>query len=241
MIGIIGFGRFGKLTARFLAQDFTVWVYTKSEKEAIVKSIGARIGSMEKVCRQKILILCVPISIIPETIKRIAPFLKKGTVVIDVCSVKVEPIKWMTTLLPEFVSILPTHPMFGPDSAVNTLSGRKIVLCNGRIDPILYAKIKTWLEEKKLKIIETTAEDHDRKIARSLCLTHFVGRALARLGITKLDIDTEGYNRLLNILEVVENDSWQLFEDMNRYNPHAREERVAFMQAIQNVHERLES
>jgi prephenate dehydrogenase len=241
MIGIVGFGRFGKLTARLLSKDFKVWVHTRKQKEAQVKAIGAHIGGLERVCRQKILILCVPISNINEMLKRISPYLKKGTVVVDVCSVKVEPIKWMTTILPEFVSILPTHPMFGPDSAVDSLTGRKIVLCKGRIDPHLYAKIKAWLEEKKLTVIETTAEDHDRKIARSLCLTHFVGRTLSRLEITKLDIDTEGYNRLLHILEVVENDTWQLFEDMNRYNPHARKERIALMQAMQDIHERLES
>jgi prephenate dehydrogenase len=241
MIGIIGFGRFGKLTARFLSQDFKVWVHTRSHKEAQVKAIGAHMGDLERVCRQKIIILCVPISNIYEMLKRISPYLKKGTIVVDVCSVKVEPIKWMTTLLPESVSILPTHPMFGPDSAVNSLEGRKIVLCRGRTAPHIYAKIKTWLEKKKLMVIETTAEDHDRKIARSLCLTHFVGRTLAQLGIAELDIDTEGYNRLLHILGVVENDTWQLFEDMNRYNPHARKERIALMQAMQDVHERLES
>jgi prephenate dehydrogenase len=184
--------------------------------------------------------LCVPISTIAANLKRIAPLLKKGTVVIDVCSVKVQPVEWMTTHLPDFVSILPTHPMFGPDSAATSLMGRKIVLCKGRITPQVYAKIKGWLESKNLVIIETTAEDHDRKIAKSLSLTHFVGRSLAQWGAVELDIDTEGYNRLMHILGVVEHDTWQLFEDMNRYNPYARKERIAFMEAMQKVHERLE-
>lgn len=240
MIGIIGFGRFGELTARYLSEDFEVWVNTRSRKETQIAAAGAKVGSLEKVCEQKIVIICVPISTVGATLKHIAPLLKKGSIVVDVCSVKVQPENWMMTYLPEYVDILPTHPMFGPDSAADSLEGRKIVLCNGRIAPAAYAKIKAYLERRKLVIFETTAEDHDRQIARSLCLTHFVGRSLARLGAAKLDIDTEGYNRLLHILGVVEHDTWQLFEDINHYNPHARKERLAFMAAMQAVHERLE-
>ena len=241
MIGIIGFGRFGQLTARYLSKDFVVWVHTRSDKDQQIQASGARVGTLETVCAQKVLILCVPISTIPSNLQRIAPLLKKGTVVVDVCSVKVQPIQWMMRYLPEFVSILPTHPMFGPDSAANTLEGRKIVLCHGRIEARIYNAIKSWLEDQKLVIIETSAEDHDRKIARSLTLTHFLGRSLAQMGATELDIDTEGYKRLLHILGVVEFDTWQLFEDMNRYNPHAEKERLAFMDAMRKVHERLES
>ena len=32
MIGIIGFGRFGKLTARYLAEEFDVAVYHRTDK-----------------------------------------------------------------------------------------------------------------------------------------------------------------------------------------------------------------
>ena len=35
----------------------------------------------------------------------------------------------MQELLPQDVSILATHPIFGPDSAADSLKGRKIALC----------------------------------------------------------------------------------------------------------------
>jgi prephenate dehydrogenase len=54
-----------------------------------------------------------------------------------------------------------------------------------------------------------------------------------------LDIDTEGYKRLLHVLGVVENDTWQLFEDMNRYNPYATETRQAFLNAVEKIHAKL--
>jgi prephenate dehydrogenase len=55
------------------------------------------------------------------------------------------------------------------------------------------------------------------------------------MGARPQEIDTEGYQRLLRILEVVEHDTWQLFEDMNRFNPHAAEIRQRFMQALAEI------
>jgi len=236
MIGLIGYGRFGRLAVQHMSPDFKVMVYTRiSDKDADIHNAGGRLVSLEEVCAQKIVILCVPISAMQSTLKQIAPLLAPRTIVVDVCSVKEYPAQWMQALLPESVDILATHPMFGPDSAAKTLVGHKIVLCPERIDRNRYKKIKAWLEQKKLTLIESTPSEHDQKIAVSLSLTHFIGRSLFKFGAPALDIDTEGYRRLLHILGVVKNDTWQLFEDMHRYNPYAREKREAFMAAMAGI------
>ena len=90
-----------------------------------------------------------------------------------------------------------------------------------------------------LVVIRTTAEEHDEKIAVSLSLTHFIGRSLSAFGARDLDIDTEGYKRLMHILGVVSHDTWQLFEDMHTYNPYAKQKRQAFIDAMTDIHERL--
>jgi prephenate dehydrogenase len=131
--------------------------------------------------------------------------------------------------------------MFGPDSAAETLAGAKIVLCRDRISRANYEKVANWLKDQDLVVIETTAEEHDRQIAVTLALTHFLGRSLSAFGAEKLPIDTEGYKRLMHILEVVENDTWQLFQDMHRYNPFAAEQRSRFLEAMQQINERLEA
>jgi prephenate dehydrogenase len=112
-------------------------------------------------------------------------------------------------------------------------------LCNVRTPDTVYRKIKSYLLSKGLHPIETTPEIHDEQIAVSLALTHFIGRSLYAFGAKPKKIDTEGYRRLLHVLKVVENDTWQLFEDMNHYNPFAREFRVAFMTAAQTVDQKL--
>jgi prephenate dehydrogenase len=239
MIGILGFGRFGKLMAHYLAGDFDVMVYNRSDNADDIMASGAKPVSLEAACRQKMVILSVPISVFRETLETIAPLLAPDALVLDVCSVKEYPVALMKELLPEQVSILATHPMFGPDSAAHTLQGRKIVLCAERIGHSAYRKIKSYLMSKGLVVIEATPEAHDRQIAVSLALTHFIGRSLAEFGATPLAVDTEGYQRLLHVLGVVENDTWQLFEDMNTYNPYAAENRSAFMAAVQKIHRQL--
>ena len=238
-IGIIGFGRFGELTARYLSKDFSVVVHTRSDKKEAISACGARPVSFETACGQQIVILCMPISAMRETLRQVTPLLREDALVVDVCSVKVYPVQWMREILPYTVSILATHPMFGPDSAADSLKGRKIVLCPERIDSGQYEKIRTWLESQGLVVIKATAQEHDEKIAVSLSLTHFIGRSLSAFGARDLDIDTEGYKRLIHILGVVSNDTWQLFEDMHTYNPYAKQKRQAFIDAMADINERL--
>jgi prephenate dehydrogenase len=65
-----------------------------------------------------------------------------------------------------------------------------------------------------------------------LLLTHFIGRGLIEYGAKDLAIDTKGYRRLMRILSTVENDTWQLFLDMNRYNRFAQKSREDFLTAL---------
>jgi len=241
MIGIIGFGRFGRLMAGYLSRDYTVYVYNRSDKAEQISKIGAIPAELSQAAGQKVVVLSVPISSMPDFLKAIAPWVTPDAVVVDVCSVKVYPVQWMTSLLPSSVDILATHPMFGPDSAATSLLDRKIVLCRTRISDARYDKIKSYLKARGLVVIETTPEEHDRQIAMSLCLTHFIGRTLEASGVGELIIDTEGYKRLLHILEVVTHDTWQLFVDMNRYNPYAEKSRLAFMDAMKTIEERLKN
>jgi prephenate dehydrogenase len=240
MIGIIGFGRFGCLMSQYLARDFEVSVYDSGGNAKEIEKTGAVAVTFEQVCREEIVILPVPISVFRETLSKIKPLIREDALIIDVCSVKAYPVTLMHEILPESVSILATHPMFGPDSAADSLQGRKIVLCKERIQEERYQKIKSYLDGKGLHTIEATPDEHDRQISISLALTHFIGRSLSEFGAEPLGIDTEGYKRLLHVLEVVENDTWQLFVDMHHYNPHAREHRSEMIAAINRVSGKLE-
>jgi prephenate dehydrogenase len=235
MIGIIGYGRFGRLAARYLSKDYPVLVCGRRELPQENMPEGVRRATFDDVCRQRIVIPCMPISSFRDVLAAAAPLMRPDALVADVCSVKEKPVRWMKETMPQTASILGTHPMFGPDSASTGLEGMKIALCRIRIDDGLYGKIVAYLRRTGLTVIETSPEEHDRQIAVSLALTHFIGRSLAAFGARELAIDTEGYKRLLHILGVVEHDTPQLFADMHRFNPYAKAAREAFMRAMAKV------
>ena len=113
----------------------------------------------------------------------------------------------MRTLLPDYVDILGTHPMFGPDSVKDTLFGTKLVLCPERLSDERLNSITHYFQNHGIKIIKTTAEEHDKQMSSSLLLSHFIGKGLLEFGSQEQEIDTKGYRRLLRILETVQNDS----------------------------------
>lgn len=239
-VGIIGFGRLGKLITKYLEEDFTVEVYDiNQEVKPEVEALGARFKSLEEVCKNPIVIPFVPMNKFEGVIKEIAPKLAKDALVIDVCSVKEMPVEVMKKYLPETVSIMATHPMFGPDSAGETLFGTKIAVCPIRIEDKYYQKICSFMRFHGIKVIETTPSEHDKQISHSLLLTHMIGRTLMNMDAKKLPIDTKGYRRLLKILKTVENDSWELFADMNEHNKYAKETRENFLESFNKVIKRL--
>lgn len=239
-LGIIGFGRLGALLTRYLAQDFHTVVYEpRPEAQEAIAACGATAVDFATAAGQDLVLPLVPISQFEEVLQKMVPHLKQGAIVADCCSVKVKPVAAMEQHLPEHVSILATHPMFGPDSAGDTLFGSKLVICPVRIAPERYQSLKVYLEKHGIKLIESTPEEHDEQISRSLFLAHFIGRGLLEIEASPLEIDTKGYRRLMKILLTVENDSWQLFEDMYQHNPYAENTRAEFVNAMQTLSDRI--
>jgi len=240
-IGIIGFGRLGALLTRHFAREHEIKVFDTRRIARAIRRLGAEPVSLAQVCQQEIIVPCVPIADFEPLLRRIRGLLRADALLIDVCSVKEHPVRVMKRLLPRSIEILATHPNFGPDSAAESLSGRQIAVCKVRISAARYALIRRAFERKGLQLVEMSAREHDRRMASSLLLTHFIGRGLIEYGAKPTGIDTEGYKRLLRILETVQNDSEQLFLDMNRYNAFAPAMRRRLLAALRRVDKRVRS
>lgn len=233
-IGIIGYGRFGQFAAERLRKDFRVVVYDIKRgrgTKAIRRSTLAEVASLPLV------LLCVPISQIAKTCVEIKPHLKPGQLILDTCSVKEKPLEEMARLLPKFVEILGTHPLFGPDSARNGIRGLKIVLCPVRCRRV--SKIKGWLEGKGLEVIVTTPARHDFEMARTQALFHFLARGVAETGIRVGRLATPGPAKLFDDFRDVQNDSLQLFQDLHRLNRFAPAVRKQLIECLTQLHEGL--
>ncbi|WP_343616542.1 prephenate dehydrogenase/arogenate dehydrogenase family protein [Novosphingobium sp.] len=113
-LGIIGFGAFGRLIADHL-RDF-LKIYATDSAPLAEAPEGVTLTDLARVCACDIVVLAVPVAALGALCAQIAPLLRPGALVMDVGSVKVEPARIMVAQLPPHVSVIATHPMFGPQS-----------------------------------------------------------------------------------------------------------------------------
>lgn len=237
-VGLLGFGRFGRMAYEYLRHHKKVRVYDVDLKK--IEKLPDR-STFEEAVSSELVILCVPISTIEETCRKMAPHLKPGQIVMDTASVKERPVRWMLTHLPESVEILGTHPLFGPDSGKEGIAGLKIVLCPVRISDEAYRLIRQYLQSLQLVLIESTPEEHDRQIAQSQAIFHLIAQTIKRLHWGGQAISTPGPDTFYELVKTVQHDTEQLFLDMERENPRAAQYRRQFIQEMIDLDARLSS
>ncbi|HEY9683120.1 MAG TPA: prephenate dehydrogenase/arogenate dehydrogenase family protein [Oculatellaceae cyanobacterium] len=244
VVSIVGFGRFGQVLADILHNDFKIRVVDPlSQNQELAKSKGFDVVEAQDALNCDALFFCVPISSFEQTVQNYISNLKNSTkkpIFIDVLSVKQHPKRVFETYLPEGAQAMLTHPMFGPDSVrVKGLKDQRLVLDKFRMHDDTYAFWKNYLVDKGLAIVELSAEEHDRMAAESQGVTHFVGRVLGEFGFQNTSIDTLGARMLHEIQSQVCNDSWQLFEDLQTYNPDTRAVRVRLSNSLTTIFNKL--
>ena len=236
-IGIYGLGRFGTFFASTLSRGGAeVVAYSRSAHEA---PEGVALVTEDEVLHVDYLFFTVTISAFESVLERVAPKIGKNTVVLDTCSVKTYPAKWMNRHLPEDIYRIATHPMFGPDSGRNGVEGLPLVMCELSARDERYERIREYLSSLGIKILEMSPREHDEEAAYSQGVTHFVGRVLDKMGMKPTEIATKGYRSLMEIVEQTCNDPVELFYDLQRYNPYAREMRLSLQVAIEKILNRL--
>lgn len=241
-IAIIGFGRFGQLLTQLLIEHTDSTITVISRKPPSLQHPRISWGTYQELETVEVVIPTVPISNLAEILLTIKPFLSRDALVLDVCSVKIQPIAWMLEHLPPEVNIIGTHPMFGPDSVKSNqgTAGLKIIVCPVRTNQLHQTWLKELCQKMKLEIIELTPEEHDRHAAFSLAYFSLIGKIGQEIGISSTPIDTPWFSKLLELKSVVEHDSEQLFLDMQRYNPYAAEMRAAVLIALTKLNQLIE-
>ena len=229
---IIGFGRMGKLLVKTFLNKTKALVFVLSRKKRISKQKRlCFLNNWRNLPKVDLIIPCVPISVFEKCVKKINKNIKSACICLDVCSVKVYPVKIMKKLLPKYIKIIASHPMFGPDSyKINRgLKNLKIVLNNTTANKKDYQSLKRFFKSLGLKIIEINPEKHDLYMANSLGFSYLVGKINNLLNIKKTSIDTYDFELLLEQAKIVACDSDQLFLDMQKYNPFAKKIRNKFL------------
>jgi chorismate mutase / prephenate dehydrogenase len=148
----------------------------------LIADVGTELGAAQAAAQADVTIISVPIAVTAQVIAEVGPHVPAHGLLMDVTSVKREPVAAM--LAATSASVLGAHPMFGPGTS--SFQGQRVVLCPGRGET--WARwVEACLTARGLVITHAGAEEHDRAMALVQVLTHYqtqvLGVALARLGM----------------------------------------------------------
>ena len=176
-ITIIGAGgKMGQWFAKFFGDSgYEVTGYDAENKitgKTIIKS-ESLVGA---VLQADYVILCTPTRRTPEIIRLIAKEMKRGTYLIEISSQKSKTISALSKIPPKINPIC-IHPMFGPGT-------KKIKNKNIISIPVKDAKKELTVAKELFEganFVTIDANEHDKKIAVILGLTHLVNLVFANV------------------------------------------------------------
>ena len=225
-VAIVGFGRFGKTLFRLLKDDFEVVIVGRNNPQDI---IGV-----------EVVFYCVPISTFESVIKLHKKYFKDNHLLIDVLSVKMHPKKVFEKHLGRLkTQALLTHPMFGPDSSKDGFKGLPMIMDKFLVDDDNFGFWKSFFIDKGLRVVELSAKEHDRLSANTLGVAQFLGRLLKELKLKSTPIDSLGTKKLLEVMEQACNDTWQLFTNLQNFNPYTKNMRLRLGRAYDKLYNSL--
>lgn len=232
-IGIIGGTRgMGKWFADFLrGEGYTVHISGRST--------GMGFPEMAELCR--VVVVSVPISATGEIITRIGPLMNREALLMDLTSLKSEPVKLM---MEHSVSeVIGCHPLFGPQ--ILSLEENNVVLCLGRTEKWL-PWLKDVLERNGARIVETTPEQHDAMMAVVQVLNHLntvaMGMALGKTGISLATLSifaTPIFEKKIKIIDRIFNHNPRLYAEIMAMNPGVGEIFRLYEESLAELKEKL--
>lgn len=249
-VGIIGGSDgLGKTLIYYFRDEFDVYITGRDHKKGNAVANELNVNYIESNAGlaniSDLLIISVPIEYTCDVIREVAPFMKEGSVMVDVTSVKEGPTKTMAEVLPDTIEYIPTHPIFGPRTT--RLDNQVIVLTPTKKGK-WYDKVFKYLENKNMRVIETTAEKHDFMMSIVQVLTHFSFISTAS-AIEKLKVDiseTEDYespiyNLMIDMIARIVSQNPYLTYNIQSMNTNGPKIRNTFADAVIELRDAINS
>ncbi len=174
-------------------EDFNVTITSRNKDsgEKVAEKINVKYNNdnIEAIENADLIIFSVPIEVMEETIKDVAPYAPENSLLMDIASVKTGPAEALIKYAPDNTEILPCHPMFGP--RLPSMEGQVIILT-----PIkdrsnkLFENVKNFLEKRNAHVVISTPKEHDKIMSVVQGITHFSYISIAST-IKKLDISVK--------------------------------------------------
>ena len=174
---IIGAGKMGVWFAKFCKENGEQVILADRKKEKRIK-LGKELGVetaelVDAVKEADNVIICVSIGAFEDVVKKIAPSMREGQTVVDICSIKEQPVAIMHQHIKKGL-VLGTHPVFGPGSP--SVKHKAYILTPTNAKEEAFAeKYQKWLEKVGARVFIMSPKRHDELMSIVLGLPHFVG------------------------------------------------------------------
>ena len=175
-----GAGRMGRwLVGYFLRQGHKVVLSDIRHEEAktVARSTGVKLArsNLEAVEDADLSLFSTPIEVTAHVLEKLAPQFRRLSTVMEISSLKSSIVPVLRKISEREVRTLSVHPLFGP--GVQKLAGEKIALIPVS-DPALELKLtRNLFPDAEMVVVDV--EEHDRAMALTLSLPHFLNIAFA--------------------------------------------------------------
>lgn len=239
-LGMVGVGAFGSFAIKHLRVHFRIVGFDPfADLQPLEGQYGLSLGSLAEAASCDFVVLSMPVQKLASVVRDIRPYLRQGSVVLDVCSVKSGPAAILSEL-PNHVQVVGTHPLFGPQSGKAGIAGLSIAVVP--IRGSAWRLVTAFFRDKlKLKVEVTTAEVHDRQMAQVQGLSHLISRILLSMPSPPLSMTTTAFDHLRSMVELLSGDSDDLFHAICADNPYVKDVIRNFLDTSKNVGERFRS
>ena len=188
-IALIGVGLIGSSISHAARRGGLVDSITGHARTAETRDTAVRLGlidtahatAAEAVQDADLIILCVPVGACAKVAEEIAPYLKQGSIVTDVGSVKESVVNDVAPHIPSGVHFIPGHPIAGTENSgpeagfAELFDNRWCILTpldNG--DAAATAKLKAFLQALGSDVDVMTPQHHDMVLATVSHLPHLI-------------------------------------------------------------------
>ena len=179
------------------------------------------------------IIISVPLDAFESVVQQIAPHISSGQIVVDVTSLKTQPVDIMHRYITSAVT-LGMHPVFGPGA--KSLARQNFVLTpTNEAEASLAEKIKDYLEAREARVAIMTPREHDRMMTIILGLAHFIAIVSADTLLHQdmfqqmKEIGGTTYKVLYTLIESVISEDPELYASLQMSFPDIREIEKQFL------------
>jgi prephenate dehydrogenase/chorismate mutase len=217
--GTGGMGRFIANFASVHRASVKIFGRTIQRTRKMAREMEVEAGSISDAATSDIVVVAVPMESVVKTSIKIAQFIRKGALLIDLSSVKTGIADRISAKVPAGAEYVSIHPLFGP--RIDHLDGQNIVAIPFKTGP-QWRSFSRALRTAGARIHFTSSEYHDRIMAYVQVLHHF---ALLSLGVAMRkwdgDLKTNSIRGTLGRLEGLVN-NWDTTVGIQRLNPHSQ-------------------